>query len=117
VECAVEDVTVGYKYDNTSELWSILGDVAWTFTNIKDYGVIKCTVGNLTAPGKYGVMVRTAAGLAEPIPPYTFDHISAIANVTPAVGSFEGGTLITITGTGFAQDLQVRKCGCVRECQ
>ena len=103
VECAVEDVTVGVKFDNASELWNLVGDEH----SRSDYGVIRCIVGNATSPGKYGVMVRTAAGLAKPIPPYTFNYISTIANVTPAVGSFEGGTLITVTGAGFSQELQV----------
>ena len=64
---------------------------------------ITCTAGNTSAPGKYGVLVRSASGLAKPVPPLTFEYTATIANVTPVVGSIEGGTLVTLTGVGFAQ--------------
>ena len=59
---------------------------------------ITCSVGNISAPGRYGVLVRAALGIASPIPPLVFDYRATIANVTPTVGSAEGGQLVTITG-------------------
>ena len=99
----------GERFDRNASLTGVaIGGTECAVKHVNG-SVITCTAGNATAPGVYGVLVRSGAGLAKPIPPYTFEYVATIANVTPAEGSWEGGTLITLTGVGFAQEIKASR--------
>ena len=79
----------------------------------KEYGFIRC-LANSTEPGLYNLTFNTQdQGNSMPHPrlyshfssddltPHNFEVYPQIRSVEPQIGSMEGGTKLTIKGTGF----------------
>ncbi|MTD14456.1 choice-of-anchor G family protein [Nakamurella sp. YIM 132087] len=56
------------------------------------------------APGTVQVRVLTVGGTSGPLP-YTYDPVPTAASLSPDTGPLVGGTLVTVTGTGFVPGL------------
>ncbi len=60
-----------------------------------------------TASGAVGVAVTTPAGTSPDVPADEFTYGPAVSGISPAAGPAAGGTLVTVTGSGFTGATEV----------
>ena len=65
---------------------------------------VACVVPALIAAGVYPLKVSSAAGQFDPAKKFIVTVSHSVYNVTPASGSYGGGTLLTITGANFPDE-------------
>ncbi|XP_066572050.1 PKHD1 like 1, tandem duplicate 1 isoform X2 [Amia ocellicauda] len=69
---------------------------------------ITCTVGNASA-GTYPVSLSFAElGLALNVNAFNFTYQMGVLNISPSSGSIAGGTVLTVSGYAFSQDIMIR---------
>ncbi|KAE8599477.1 hypothetical protein XENTR_v10017204 [Xenopus tropicalis] len=101
----------GFGSDATKTSVTI-GNTACTIATISDTQV-QCTMGNHSG-GTFPVILKTEKGFAKSN--VQFNYQLTLTNVSPNTGSFAGGLMITLTGSGFDQ-LNSRVFVCNSECQ
>lgn len=74
------------------------GDSGTAFTVVDDSHITVTTPAH--APGAVGVVVQSPNGDSSP-GTFTYDPAAAITGLTPTSGPETGGTIVTITGSGF----------------
>jgi hypothetical protein len=74
------------------------GNLATNLTVVSDTSI---TVDSPAGTGTVNVLVTTPGGTSATSPSDLFSYGPTVTNVTPASGPVGGGTLVTITGTGF----------------
>ena len=91
---------------NMAENVVTVGVAACTVASATDTE-ITCTVGEGN-PGDRPVSVLvTTKGAAEQASPVTFTYSFSVSGISPSSGSAAGGAVVTITGTGFGDDVAV----------
>ncbi|XP_066939677.1 fibrocystin-L-like [Macrobrachium rosenbergii] len=109
-------------FDGTLYTFTVSGS-GFTSSNLKDYSVVignklctvtsvtstelKCTVDHLRA-GNHPVVVRMqpVGSATQPNPPLSTTVSVAITAITPSSGGTGGGYRLTVTGTGFPENLE-----------
>jgi uncharacterized cupredoxin-like copper-binding protein len=78
------------------------GSAAATSVTVTDSTSLIAVTPAAAAPGDVPVVVKNADGQSVSFSSFTYTFVPAITAVSPATGPTSGGTLFTISGTGFA---------------
>ncbi|OCT77100.1 fibrocystin-L [Xenopus laevis] len=103
----------GSGFGSDASMTSVnIGNTTCTITTISD-NQLQCTTGN-NSGGTFPVKLRTEKGFAKSN--MQFKYQLTLTNISPNVGSFAGGLIITLTGSGFDQQ-NSRVFVCSSECR
>ena len=83
-----------------------IGDFECKISKVSE-SMIACDVESMPS-GEYAVVVSTDDGLSNSDKKINVNLI--ISNIFPTTGGFGGGTIIELSGTGFASETQIRLC-------
>ncbi|KAM4704928.1 fibrocystin-L [Rhinophrynus dorsalis] len=102
----------GLRFGTDASKTSVnIGNATCNITAISD-NEVQCTVGRHSG-GTFPVVLRNEKGFAKSNA--NFKYELSITNVSPNTGSFGGGLLLTVTGSGF-DELNSRVLMCGSEC-
>ncbi|OCT77099.1 hypothetical protein XELAEV_18032294mg, partial [Xenopus laevis] len=103
----------GSGFGSDASMTSVnIGNTTCTITTISD-NQLECSTGN-NSGGTFPIKLRTEKGFAKSN--VQFKYQLTLTNVSPNVGSFAGGLIITLNGSGFDL-LNSRVFVCSSECR